>query len=197
MKHNHWGRALSLAVLAAVLAAGTHTALAAKGGNRTTVSVLFDDYVADAIQSDELGPYDGVEKRDGSVVFSTRDRSMFFDFSQSLIWWSIAPFGDGSDTGEIEDVTMTVDMLTESSAIVEFEFIGPDPEGRGTTDWLLTMSVSVSQTNDSYVLESSSEAVLWYVYRTQSTGRGVEHRYGPTWERAGIFEMPWGAEVPR
>ena len=92
---------------------------------------------------------------------------------------------------------MTVDMLTATSAIVEFEFIAPDPAGRGTTDWLLTMSVSVSQTNDSYVLESSSEAVLWYLYRTQSTGRGVEHRYGPTWERAGIFEMPWGAEVPR
>ena len=197
MKHIHWGRALSLAVLAAVLAAGTHTALAAKGGSRTTVSVLFDDYVADAIQSDELGPYDGVEKRDGSVVFSTGDRSMFFDFSQSLIWWSIAPFGDGSDTGEIDGVTMTVDLLTETSATVEFEFVGPDPEGRGTTGWLLTMSVSVSQTNDSYVLESSSDAVLWYLYRTQSTGPGVEHRYGPTWERAGIFEMPWGAEVPR
>jgi hypothetical protein len=193
MKHNHWGRTLSLAVLAAVLAAGTHTALAAKGGSRTTASVLFDDYVADAIQSDGLGPYDGVHKRDGSFIFATGDRSLFFDFSLSLVSWSFAPFGDG----EIEDVTMTVDMLTETSAIVEFEFIGPDPEGRGTTDWLLSMSVSVSQTNDSYVLESSSEAVLWYLYRTQSTGHGVEHRYGPTWERAGIFEMPWGAEVPR
>jgi hypothetical protein len=193
MKNNTWERALSLAILAALLIAGAHTALAAKGGKRATDTILFDDYVADTIQSDSLGPYDGVHKRDGSFIFATGDRSMFFDFSLSLVWWSFAPFGDG----EIEDVTMTVDTLTETSAIVEFEFIGPDPEGRGTTDWLLTMSVSVSQTNDSYVLESSGDALLWYVYRTQSTGRGVEHRYGPTWERAGIFEMPWGAEVSR
>ena len=193
MKHNTWGRALAATVFAALLIAGTHTALAAKGGKRATDTILFDDCTADAIQSDGLGPYDGVHKRDGSFIFATGDRSLFFDFSQSVVSWSFAPFGDG----EIEDVTMTVDTLTETSAIVEFEFVGPDPAGSGTTDWLLTMSVSVSQTNDSYVLESSSDAVLWYLYRTQSTGRGVEHRYGPTWERAGIFEMPWGAEVPR
>ena len=193
MKHNTRGRTLFAAMLAVLLIAGAHTALAAKGGKRATDTILFDDYAADAVQSDGLGPYDGVHKRDGSFVFATGDRSMFFDFSLSVVSWSFAPFVDG----DIEDVTMTVDTLTETSAIVEFEFIGPDPAGRGTTDWLLTMSVSVSQTNDSYILESSGDAGLWYVYRTQSTGRGVEHRYGPTWERAGIFEMPWGAEVPR
>ena len=184
MKRNTWGRVLLLAVFAALIFAATHTAFAAKGGKRTTATILFDDFLDDAIQSDGLGAYDGfISSRDGSAVFSTGDRSLFIDF------------GFGAGPVEISDVTITVSSLDGTTATADFEFVWWDVWTIGvTTDWLVTMSVSVSRSGDTYSLEFASDAEIWWLDRHRSS-YGLGHRFGPVWELDGIVEMPWGAEV--
>ena len=184
MRRNIWGRVLSLAVLAALPFGATHTAFAAKGGKQTPLTILFDDFVDDAIQSDGLGPYDGfIKNRDGSAVFSTGDRSLSIDFG-----WGAGPV-------EIADVTITVSSLDGTTATADFEFVWPDPfTTDANTDWLVTMSVSVSRSGDTYSLEFASDAEVWWLNRHRASHR-LGHRFGPVWELEGIVEMPWGAEV--
>jgi len=187
MKRNTWGRVLSLAVFAALLFAATHTAFAAKGGKRITATILFDDFLDDAIQSDGLGAYDGfISSRDGSAVFTTGDRVLSFDFDFSF-GWGAGPF-------EISDVTITVSSLDGTTATADFEFSWPGPFGTDATDYLVTMSVSVTQSGDTYSLEFDSDAEVWFLERHRQS-YGLGHRFGPVWELLGIVEMPWGAEV--
>ena len=193
MKRGTLNLLLSLAVVATLLVATTHTAAAAKGG-KNTVAMTFDDLEGDAIQSDGLGAYEGRQARDGTRIFSTGRRTIYFDFSSALTWWSVVPLGNGNEAGEIENVTMTVILLQETTGTVEFEFSGPNPDGPGSTDYSLTMSVSVTPSGNGFLLEASSDAELMYLY--QSSGpRGNGHFFPPSWERAGIFEMPWGGDV--
>jgi hypothetical protein len=183
MKRNTWGRVLALAVFAALLFAATHTAFAAKGGKRTTATIGFDDYLDDAIQSDGLGAYDGfISSRDGSAVFTTGDRVLSFDFG-----WGAGPV-------EVSDVTITVSSLDGTTATADFEFSWPSPYDTAATDWLVTMSVSVTQSGDTYSLEFTSDAEVWWLDRHRQS-YGLGHRFGPVWELEGITEMQWGAEV--
>ena len=188
-------RIFCLAVLAALLSAAPYTAFAAKGGRSNPVGVTFDDLFDDAIQSDGLGPYEASIGRKGSLVLSTGDRTLFFDFSRAINPWWFHPFA--GDAADIDNVTVTVSSLDQASATVVFAFQALDPyAGTRISDWELRMTVSVSQSNGFYYLESASDAELWWLNRKNAShGRGTEHRYGPEWELAGIFEMPWGAEV--
>jgi len=183
---------LSLVACAALLLATPPAALAARG--QSQLAMTFDDLSGDAIQSDGLGAYDARDGKNGTRVLRTGSRSLYFDFSSPLTWWAYTPFGYGVEVGEIDDVTMTVNLLDASSGIVEFEFAGQDPDVGGTTDFRLTMSVSVSVSGGTWYLEAASDAELTYLY--QSSGpRGHGHFYPPSWERAGIFAMPWGAVI--
>jgi hypothetical protein len=185
--------AILLLAAAALLIATTHTALAARGG-KNTVAMSFDDLPGDAVQSDGFGAYDGRQANDGSRIISAGSRAIYFDFSAAQTWWSIAPFSSGAKSGEIENVTITVVLLDDTTGTVEFEFSGPDPQGSGSTKYSLTMSVSATPSSNGYVLEASSDAELMYLY--QSSGpRGNGHFYPPYWERAGSFDMPWGGDV--
>jgi len=184
---------LSLFVCAALLLTAAHAVQAANGRSQTQLAMTFDDLSGDAIQSDGLGAY-GARESKGTRVVRTGSRSLYFDFSSSLTWWSFGPFGYGVETGEIDSVTMTVTLIDNSSGIVEFEFSGLDPDVGDTTDFRLTMSVAVSISGDAWYLEASSEAELTYLYQNGGL-RGNGHIYGPYWERAGIFEMPWGGVI--
>ena len=176
---------LPLIACVALLAATTHTAFAAKGG-KAAVAITFDDLAGDAIQSDGLGTYEG--KQTGSTwVISTGNRTIYFDFSNTLTPGSLTYL-----SGEIENVTMTVILLDETTGTVEFEFSGPNPDGLGSTDFSLTMSVSVTPSSNGYLLEASSDAELWWLARYRQKGPGVLRH---SWVLEGIYEMAWGGEV--
>jgi hypothetical protein len=194
MQRQTFNTLLSLTACAALLFATTHAAFAARGGNNPPATLTLDDLEGDAIQSDGLGAYEGRQTRDGTRIISTGSRTIYFDFSKGTTWWSTAPFDTGADAGEIDRVTMTVILLDATTGTVEFEFNGPDPDGKGNTDYSLTMSVSVTPSSNGYFLEASSNAELRYLY--QSSGpRGNGHFFPPSWELSGIFEMAWGCEI--
>jgi len=188
----------SLFVCGALLLAATHAVQAASGNRPAQLAMTFDDLSGDAITSDGLGSYNAKEGADGARTVRTGTRTIHFDFSSPLTWWSVGPFGytPGSpdDAGDIDNVTMTVTLIDSTSGLVEFEFSGEDPDSGGPTDFRLTMSVAVSISGDAWYLEATSDADLQYLW--QSSGpRGHGHFYPPSWESAGIFEMPWGGVI--
>jgi len=194
MKRSNYLTFFSLLAGAILLAAATHTAMAAKGAGKIQLAMAFDDLSGDAIQSDGLGSYDAREGNQGTRVVRTGTRTIHFDFSSPLTWWSVSPFGYGTDSGDIDNVTLTVTLIDSSSGMVVFEFSGEDPDSGGTTDFRLTMSVAISVSGDAWFLEATSDADLQYLW--QSSGpRGHGHLYPPSWESAGIFAMPWGAVI--
>lgn len=187
-------RLLALLAAAALLLSPLGVADAGPGGGRTALTLTFDDLPGDMIRSDGLGGYDARESPAGAFVVSTGKRAVHFDFSNALTWWSFAPFEGGAVSGDIDSISMTVSLVDATSGTVTFEFTGPDFDHGGTTDYSLSMAVSVSQSGDTYYLEAASEAELLYLYQ-QSGIRGNGHLWPPCWERAGIFDMPWGAQV--
>jgi hypothetical protein len=174
-----------IAVAAALLAATGGRAVAAKGGNRTAATIVFDDLAGDAIRSDGLGAYDGsISRRGGTLVVDTRDRSLTFDFG-----WAESPH-------EIPDVTITVSSLDEATATADFEFRWEDLYSRGEAadEWIVTMSVSVTRSGDTYYLEPVSDAEVWARDHHRGPFRS-DHASGPEWVLADIVDLPWGAVV--
>ena len=168
-------RILSLAAFAALLLVAT--AFAAKGGNQTAATMLFDDLADDAIQSDGLGAYPGaIRGRDGTLVISTGERSLFIDL------------GWAGGVQEIADMTITVSGLDGTSGTANFEVDYPDG------GLAVIMSVSVTRSGDTYYLESTSDAEIWSAYRQRVSGRSPKNGR-LVWVFQGVVEMPWGAEV--
>lgn len=192
MKRHNLTRLLLLAVVTLLASAVTRTAVAARGDARPTLA--FDDIDGDAIMSDGNGAYEGKQTRNADLIVSTGTRSIYFDFSAALTWWSFAPFANGADAGFIDGVTMTLVLLDDTSGTVEFAFKGPDWERGGETDYSLVMSVSVTPSGNGYVLEATSDAELSFLVQ-ESGLRGKGQFYPPYWAPAGVFAMPWGAQV--
>lgn len=184
MKSHVLRRGLVLAAIAALLATAGHAA-AAKGGKVTPATIVFDDLVGDAIQSDGLGAYDGSINRDGSLVVATGRRSLVFDFG-----WYDGPFA-------VDDVVITVSSLDAETATVTFEYRWYDFWARGdaTDEWRVTMSVSVTQIGDTVHLAPTSDAEIWW--REHHRGPFRSDRTAPEWMLADIRDLPWGAVVSR
>jgi hypothetical protein len=176
MKRNTWGRVLSLLVLAAFLSAATPTVLAAKGAQGTPATVLFDDILGHAIQSDGLGPYDGVVRnRDGSLTVETGERALFIDV------------GGASGLQPITGMTITVSSLNGTTATAAFERSYPDGA------LAIIMTVRVSRSGSTYDLESISDAEYRTAYRQRVSGRTPNG--GKLVWFASFRDMPWGAQV--
>lgn len=178
-------RASMIAVAAALLATTGGRAVAAKGGNRTAVTIVFDDLVGDAIRSDGFGPYDGsISRRGGTLVVETRDRSLTFDFGRT------------ENPHEIPDVTITVSSLGEATATADFEFRWDDLYSRGEAadEWIVTMSVSVTRSGDTYYLAPASDAEVWWRDHHRGPFRS-DHASGAEWVLVDVVAMPWGAVV--
>jgi len=193
MHSKHASRLFLVATLAALVSVLAHTALAANG-NSTRPTLAFDDIGGDAILSDGNGAYVGKQTRNADLIVSTGTRSIYFDFSSALTWWSFAPFEGGEVAGFIDAVTMSVVLLDDGTGTVEFAFRGPDLDHGGETDYSLVMSVSATPSGGGYLLEATSDAELSYLYQNGGI-RGNGHFYPPYWTSAGVFEMPWSAFV--
>ncbi|MHC4960440.1 MAG: hypothetical protein ACYTGN_18990, partial [Planctomycetota bacterium] len=132
-------------LLALALASVT---VAAKGGKAAVpATILFDDVLGDAIQSDGLGAYAGaLNPRTGNFELSTGADELFFDFSVAVYPGATPPF----QSGYIDDVTLTVYAMdgapgTSAPVTVWFEFVAPAPDGSGPTDWRLIQWMEVTR----------------------------------------------------
>lgn len=173
----HFARTLALAAVLAPLLAAPPSALAGRGEKTTPVTVVFDDVLGDAIQSDGLGPYGGsLRSRDGRLTVDTGARSLYVDI------------GYISGPRRIFGMTMTVSGLEGATATAVFTY------DTGEEGLELTMTVSVARSGDAYVLAPTSDAEVWVATYERRIGRNPN--VGKlVWTFLGYREMPWGAEV--
>lgn len=167
---------------------------AANAAKPASLLLVFDDLAGDAIQSDGLGGYAAHATRDGGWTVSTGQRSIYFDFSTQVSGNPNGTFGYDVTAGYIDGVTITVTPIDETSASATFDFRLSDPYTADHTDFSLVVEVSVTTSGSTAQLTASSDADLYYLW--QSSGiRGKGRFEPPSWEWAGAYDMPWGAQV--
>jgi len=183
-------RALGVLALATLLA--VTAASAARGGQKQTGTpaiAAFDDLEGDAIQSDGLGPYDATIQDGVITVKASRNRAIWFDFSDPLWADSETPFGSAT-SGSVANATLSV--------YPDYGTATFDLDGK----YSLSCAVDVTEIDDDndgivdrYLVEPTSidGHSLWKTVAPRG-GRGVEPG-SERWEFLGQFSMPWGIEV--
>jgi hypothetical protein len=206
--------------LAALIVVAAH-ATAAKGAKgRGTVAVSFDDAFGDGIQSDGYGTYTGtVGGRNGTFKMSTGEDSLFFDFSHPIYKGLITPFGSDGDSGLVSGVDVSADYVdgdpgTSGLTFVVFDFVAPNPDGSGPTDWRLSMWMVVDRQDankdgeaDTFVFSRpAADPYPYYAFLEWHTDPVIQKPTGPRryppekddgWYLSGSYDMDWGAVIEK